>query len=142
MSTRQCSSIDSPTGTFSVVQSRNSLPVVCWSVERTTTWPLNGSCWNMKSNAPFSFSSGTFHATSAPSARLLATSVWRTRRMVPAASIAADALQHLLQRHPAALGDFDEGFPHEALNLVFGDGEDAGVERVGVFDGHGKEGRD
>ncbi len=41
----------------------------------------------MKSKAPFSFSSDTFQATNAPSARLLATSVCRMRRMVPAASI-------------------------------------------------------
>ena len=96
----------------------------------------------MKSNASFSFSSGTFHATSAPSARLLATSVCRTRRMVPAASIAADALQHGLQRQPAALGDLAERLADEALNLVLGDGEDLRVDGVGVLDGHGAATRD
>ena len=44
-----------------------------------------GTC---KSNAASSFSSGNCHATSAPSARFVAISVCRTRRIVPARSIA------------------------------------------------------
>ena len=113
-----------------------SLPVVCWSVERTTTWPLNGSSWNMKSNAAFSFSSGTFHATSAPSARLLATSVCRTRRIVPAASIARMRSSTVSSGTPLLLGDLDEGLADEALDLVLGNGEDLRVDGVGVFDGN------
>src|SRR2546430_5421637 len=42
----------------------------------------------MKSKAASILSSGTFHATSAPSARFVASSVCRTRRIVPARSIA------------------------------------------------------
>ena len=48
-----------------------------------------------------------------------------------------DALEHGVQRDAATLGDLDEWLADEALNLVFGDGEDLGVEGVGVFDGHG-----
>ena len=88
ISTRACSSMFVPVGVFSVVHSRYMLPVVCPSVLRTTTCPLNGSFLNIQSNASFSFSSGTCHATSAPSARFDATSVCLTRRIVPAASIA------------------------------------------------------
>src|SRR5437667_5915029 len=59
------------------------------SVERSTTWPEKGSRWNIQSKAVSISSSGTFHATSAPSARLVASSVCRTRRIVPAHNMAA-----------------------------------------------------
>src|SRR6266566_742905 len=58
------------------------------SVERRTTWPEKGSRWNIQSKAASILVSGTFHATSAPSARLVASSVCRTRRIVLARSIA------------------------------------------------------
>ncbi len=43
----------------------------------------------MNSNAASSLSGATSHAHSAPLARLVESSVWRTRRIVPARSIAA-----------------------------------------------------
>ncbi|RYD27771.1 MAG: hypothetical protein EOP87_20645, partial [Verrucomicrobiaceae bacterium] len=53
-----------------------------------TTCPEKGSSFDMKSKAAFSFSSGTFHATSAPWASFVESSVWRTRRTTPASTIA------------------------------------------------------
>src|SRR5438128_2242445 len=50
------------------------------SVERMTMWPEKGSCCHMYSKASLSFGSGTCHATSAPSARLVASMVWRGMR--------------------------------------------------------------
>ena len=40
---RACFSSENPCGTFSVVHSRYFDPAVAESVERITTWPLNGS---------------------------------------------------------------------------------------------------
>ena len=51
-------------------------------------WPEKGSSRHMYSKALLSFSSGTCHATSDPCARLVASSVWRIRRIVPARSMA------------------------------------------------------
>src|SRR3984893_7295234 len=84
-----CRCNENPCGTFTVVQSLYSDPAVSVSVERETTWPENGSRWNIQSNALSILSAGTFHATSAPSARLVASNVWRTRRIVPARNIVA-----------------------------------------------------
>ncbi len=53
-----------------------------------TTCPEKGSSFDMNSNVASRRSAGTFHATSAPSARFVAMSVWRTRRIVPASSMA------------------------------------------------------
>ena len=104
-------------------------------------WPLNGSCWNMKSKAALSFSSGIFQATNAPSARLLATRVWRNAPDGAGSEHGLEALQHGVDGDAAVLGDGEERFTDEALDLVLGDGEDLGVEGVGVFDaGHGKWG--
>ena len=50
---------------------------------------------------PSSFSAGTCHATSEPWARLVASNVCRTRRIVPASSMDAQARHHHLRRHPA-----------------------------------------
>src|SRR5208283_2553846 len=75
-------------GTLTVVQSRYSLPCVSESVDRITTCPEKGSCRNIYSNAESILSGGNFHATSAPSARLVASNVCRTRRIVPAFIIA------------------------------------------------------
>ena len=71
-----------------MVQSLYWLPGVSLSVVRSTTWPENGSSLNIQSKADRSFLGGTFQAMSAPGARLVAMSVWRTRRIVPASSIA------------------------------------------------------
>src|ERR1035437_10286467 len=53
-----------------------------------TMWPEKGSFCHMKSKAALSFSGGIFQATRAPWARLMDMRVRRTRRMVPAASMA------------------------------------------------------
>ncbi len=58
------------------------------SVERITMWPEKGSFSHMKSKAALSFSGGTLQATRAPRARLMDMRVWRTRRIVPARSMA------------------------------------------------------
>ena len=84
-----CRCNENPCGTFTVVQSLYSDPAVTVSVERKTTWPENGSRWNIQSNALSILSAGTFQATSAPSAKLVASNVWRTRRIVPARNMAA-----------------------------------------------------
>ncbi len=71
-----------------MVHRRYLLPRVSASVERITTCPENGSSRNMQVKASSSRSWGTCQATRAPGARLVASSVCRTRRMVPAASMA------------------------------------------------------
>src|SRR5271165_5051558 len=57
----------------------------------------------MKPNAPSSLSSGTFHATRAPSARFVAKSVWRTRLIVPAFNMALIRCRTSLSSTPDSL---------------------------------------
>src|SRR5437660_10726626 len=77
-----CRCNENPCGTFTVVQSLYSDPAVTVSVERKTTWPENGSRWNIQSNALSILSAGTFQATSVPSARLFSSNAWRTQLIV------------------------------------------------------------
>ena len=120
-----------------MVQRRYSDPAVAASVERKTTCPLNGSCWNMKSKAALSLSSGTFQATSAPEARLVASKVCRTRRIVPAASMARIRSSTPGKRHAAQPGDLLKRLRHEPGDPVFAHRQDARVDGVVMFDGAG-----
>ena len=43
----QCFASEYPCGTLIVVHSRYFAPAMAASVERMTTWPEKGSCWNM-----------------------------------------------------------------------------------------------
>ena len=47
-----------------------------------------------------------------------------------------NAGENRIEGNSAESGNFCEGFADESLNFVFGDGEDLGVDRVGMFDGH------
>ena len=96
-----CRCSEKPCGTFSVVQSLYSDPGVTASVERSTTCPENGSRCDIQSKAASIFSGGTFQATSAPSARLVASKVCRTRRIVPARNIAMIRLSTVSTGNPA-----------------------------------------
>lgn len=85
----QCSSsVPQPTGTLTVVQSLYWAPGLAASVLRSTTWPVKGSCSFIQSKAASRFFSGRDHATRAPWASLVASSVWRTRRTTPASIMA------------------------------------------------------
>ena len=64
-------------------------------------------------------------------------SVWRTRRIVPAAQHGADALDDDVDRQLAASGDLAHRVADEAGDAVLGDGEDARVDFVGMADGGG-----
>ena len=125
----------SPAGTLSVVQRRYFEPGVSLSVERMTMWPENGSSWNMYSKPAWSLSSGTTQAIRPPSARLMDISVWRTRRIVPARSMARMRSMTMGRSTPLGGRSRRAGRSEKPWMLVFGDGEDAGVDGVGDVDG-------
>ncbi len=52
----------------------------------------------------------------------------------------ANALDDERQLHPGKTGNFTERLPHEAPDLILRDGEDAGVQRIGVLDGYHGQG--
>ena len=102
-----------------------------------TTWPENGSFWNMKSKALESFSGGTCQATSAPRARFVAMRVWRTRRIVPARSIAAMRSRTVLLVEICLDCNLADRIGLEALQFILGDGENACVDWIVGGDGDG-----
>ena len=89
----------------------------------------------MKSKAASSRSGGTFQATRAPEARLVASKVWRTRRIVPASSIMRIRLSRKIQRESSLAGDRGKGIADKAGDLVLGNREDPGIYRIGMLDG-------
>ena len=84
----------------------------------------------MYSKAASSRSGGTSHAQSAPRARLVESSVWRTRRIVPASQHCDDALDDGLDGNAAALRDLSERIGLKARQTVLRDGEDRGVDGI------------
>jgi hypothetical protein len=68
---------------------------------------------------------------------LLATSVWRTRRIVPGGEHLANPIDYRLQGNPGQPGNLHERFAHEALDFIFADRKNLRVDGIGVFDfGH------
>ena len=88
----------------------------------------------MKSKAASIFSSGTFHATSAPSAKFVASNVCRTRRIVPARNIAAIRAITTSTATPTRSAISSKWFTHEPFNFVLRDGENLFVDRIVVLD--------
>ena len=132
----QCSLIEKPCGTLSVVHSRYAEPGVSASVERMTMWPENGSCFQRNSNAGVQLVVGD-----APCDERAGREIRRHQRLADAANRArgehrAEPFVHrrdVDRRQPRDLGEW---VAQESGDPVFGNREDARVDRVGNFDGN------